>query len=268
MSSSEFDAKKYWEGRLTDLYDLHGVGFIGISRSYNAWLYRIRRFVFLRTLRRTALDTGNARVLDVGSGTGFYVQLWRDAGAVSIEGVDITEVAVGMLSKRFPDVPFRRLDISSRDAAEQLRGGFDAVSAMDVLFHVVDNTGFERAINNISGLLRPGGLLILSDNFLRGAEKRRRHIVHRRLADVAEVLERSGFEIIDRRPTFYIMNQPIDSRSRALKWLWSFVRRIASYNEVGGAVVGALLYPVELALVSIAREGPSTETMVCRKRTC
>ena len=33
-----------------------------------------------------------------------------------------------------------------------------------------------------------------------------------------------------------------------------------------GWLLGALIYPIEKALVRLMREGPSTELMVCRKR--
>jgi hypothetical protein len=41
---------------------------------------------------------------------------------------------------------------------------------------------------------------------------------------------------------------------------------VASRSNVLGNAAGALTYPLELALVSRLREGPSTELMVCRRR--
>ena len=39
---------------------------------------------------------------------------------------------------------------------------------MDVLFHIVDDEGYARAIRNLAALLAPGGLLVLTENFLTG----------------------------------------------------------------------------------------------------
>ena len=44
---------------------------------------------------------------------------------------------------------------------------FDAVSAFDVLFHIVDDAAYGRAFQNIASLLKPGGWFLWSDNFLK-----------------------------------------------------------------------------------------------------
>ena len=74
LTEKGFDPKAYWESRLSDEYSLAGVGYSGLGLSYNRWLYRIRKRVFRRTVRGFLVgDPGAARVLDVGSGTGFYI---------------------------------------------------------------------------------------------------------------------------------------------------------------------------------------------------
>lgn len=41
MSSN--DLHHYWESRLTDAFNLEGVGYLGLRKQYNSWLYRVRR---------------------------------------------------------------------------------------------------------------------------------------------------------------------------------------------------------------------------------
>ena len=41
--------------------------------------------------------------------------------------------------------------------------------------------------------------------------------------------------------------------------------RAVSTSDVIGWLAGALLFPIEVALCSLLREGPSTEMMVCRR---
>ncbi|MEJ2502386.1 MAG: class I SAM-dependent methyltransferase [Gemmatimonadota bacterium] len=261
-----FRPRTYWEDRLGAEYSLAGVGHTGLGRCYNGWMYRLRRRVFARLLRDLEVDAAGARVLDVGSGTGFYVQLWQAAGVARIEGIDVTATAVERLRGRFPEATFHRGDIGATEEIEGLDGRFDIVSAMDVLFHIVDDEAFERAIARIQRCLREGGWLIFSDNFLHGPERRLPHIVHRRLEHVRGVLEDVGFQVIERRPMFVVMTAPVACgsplarrASRAIPWL-------AGRGEWAGWLLGAILYPLELALTSWKRESPTTEVMVCRKR--
>lgn len=262
----EFDPAEYWERRLGARYSLAGVGHAGLPHSYNRWLYRVRRRVFGRLLERVGIDVDGARVLDVGSGTGFYIERWKEAGAAALHGMDISATAVDNLRRRFPDATFHRGDIGAPDAGPRPAGSFDVVSAMDVMFHIVDDRAFQRAIRNVHSALGEGGWFIFSDNFLHRPERRLPHIVHRPLEDVRAVLEAAGFEVVERRPMFVLMNVPVDSDSRFLLGLWSLLSRTVRQGEALGWLAGAVLYPIELALVTFRDESPTTEVMVCRKR--
>ncbi len=55
---------------------------------------------------------------------------------------------------------------------------------MDVLFHIVDDEGYARAIRNLAALLAPGGLLVLTENFLHRDTGRARHEVDRSLEEI------------------------------------------------------------------------------------
>ena len=164
--------RDYWEERLRGDYTLGGVGYQGLGEAFNRWGYRARRRVFLRALRARAAP--GARVLDVGSGTGFYLDLWRELGAASITGSDLTAVAAERLAVRHPYAEAVRLDIGA-ESIDLPAASFDAISAMDVLFHVTDDARFARALVNAARLLRPGGLLVFSDLFVHGAPWRAPH---------------------------------------------------------------------------------------------
>ena len=255
--------RSYWEGRLTGAYSLDGVGWQGLGEPFNRWMYRVRRRLFLRRMR--PLVEGRAPdVLDVGSGTGFYVERWLELGAGSVTGSDITSTAVERLSARFPAQDFRRLDVSA-DVDDLEPESFDAISAMDVLFHITDDDAYERAVRNLARLLRPGGLLVLSENFVHGPALRSTHQASRPLDTIEGLLRTAGLEPVWRRPVFFLMNGPADSDSRLLRGSWGLTTRLLARRPGAGHVLGPLLAPIELTLASLRSEGPSTEMMVCRR---
>lgn len=260
-----FDPEQYWEGMHRENRGFAAVGFAGLGVGFNTWMYRVRRVVVRRALRRAALAVRGARVLDVGAGSGFYVRMWLELGAVHVTGLDLSEAAVEALRAEFPTAEFARDDIAEPSKGTRSHS-YDLVSAFDVLFHIVDDDRFVRAIENVAGLTRPGGHLLLSDNFLHGPGIRGRHQVSRSLEEIDDALAAGGFETIARLPMFFLMNTPIDSRSRLLHFSWRTVSGICYRSHRAGAVLGALLYPIELFLTAVAREGPSTELVVCRRQ--
>ncbi len=253
------------------------MGYLRLGRRYNEWMYRLRGEVFDRILAdiatgrwgsRTLGEEGwtGADVIDVGSGTGFYMERWIRWRARVI-GLDFTETAVEGLGQRFPGARVLRADIGGSLEGIPLRlGRFHAVSAMDVLFHLVDDAAYARAFQNIAALLRPGGWFLWSDNFIHGESRRVPHQVSRSYAESVQRVEQAGFEILGRVPMFVLMNYPADTRSRLLRWAWTAMVAPAMLAEPLGWLLGRVLYPIERRLVLRVKESPTTELMVCRKR--
>lgn len=241
-------------------------------------MYRIRGQVFDRVVQGIADGQWGSGafgsqgwrgtdVLDVGAGTGFYMERWIRFRA-QVVGVDITAVAIEGLSQRFPGARLIRADIAgSLDGISLRQGSFHAVSAFDVLFHIVDDGGYARAFQNIAALLRPGGWFLWSDNFVRKEVERIPHQASRPYAESVKRVEAAGFEIVGRVPMFVLMNYPADSRSRLARWAWTAMVGPATLAEPLGWLIGAALYPIERRLVQRFAESPSTELMICRKRS-
>jgi SAM-dependent methyltransferase len=256
--------RAYWESRLAERFSLEGVGYVGLGGPFNVWMYRVRRAVVRRRARRLLAGRAGPRVLDVGSGTGFYLDLWRELGATSVTGSDITETAVERLRARSPGSEVVRFDVGGEDVPLP-PAGFDVVSAFDVLFHIVDDRAYARALRNIHQLLTPGGLLLFTDNFVHGRPARTATQASRTLEDVEAAVAEAGLEILERRPVMVLMNGPVDSRSRLLRMWWSALSAAARRSDRLGWLAGAVLFPLELALASVLRESPTTEMMVCRR---
>ncbi|MBB4934935.1 SAM-dependent methyltransferase [Lipingzhangella halophila] len=263
-TTSQFNARRYWNKRLKRDWSLHGVGMVQLAHSYNRWMYRVRRQVFQRTVRTSRIDVARSDVLDIGSGTGFYIDLWQKLGARQVNGVDIADSAVAKLTKAFPGVRFERGDISEELPFEP--ASFDAISAFDVLIHVVDDDKYHQALHNIHDLLKPGGTFVFSEPF---PHDRRvgngKHHLCRRLDEVQDALVEAGFEIVSRRPMFSIMASPVDTAKKWRRDLW-YKRLVPILNKpFWGGAAGGLMFPFELLLTRVKRESVSMELMVCRK---
>ncbi|VFJ15008.1 class I SAM-dependent methyltransferase [Candidatus Nitrosocosmicus franklandus] len=262
--NSNNDIKKYWEKRLNDNYGLHGTGYIGLGKNYNIWMYKVRKHIVNKKLQKFQSNFSSANVLDIGSGSGFYVDIWKHLGVKNITGCDITSVSVKNLSNKYPEGEFLEFDISSN--VIPISKQFDYVTAFDVLFHIVDDEKYAKAISNIYNLLKPNGILFFSENFIHKKTARSRFQSTRSLDEIQSLLQRSGFQILERSPMFYLMNTPVDSDGVIINKFWHLVKKVASKGETFGRLVGGILYPFELMMISTKSESPSTEIMICKKQ--
>ena len=258
-----FKPGDYWEERLRSSFDERGVGDISLPRSYNKYLYGVRRRVFGRAVKRISVDLATARVLDVGAGTGFYVREWLSRRVGDLTGLDISPTAIARLKATFPEVTFVNADIAELSAPEAV-GRFDIVSAFDVLFHIVDDVRYKTALANIAAILRQGGWFLYSDNLV-PTEARIEHQVSRSEREILLALERSGFEVVSRIPMFVLMNDPVRASNPLAQRWFSRVTAASRKSERWGEIIGGLLYPLEIAATRLVAHGPSTEVLLCRR---
>jgi SAM-dependent methyltransferase len=230
-------------------------------------MYRVRAHVVEREIRRARIDLSSREVLDIGSGTGFYIKLWENLGATKITGSDFAPFAVHSLGEKHPAHRFFELDISSERLPATL-GRFDLISAFDIFYHIVDDAAYARAFRNIRSLLRPGGYFVFSENFLPREREVGVHQVSRSNAEIGALLAENGFEVVSRAPVFVLMNRPLKSSNRILGFTWRTIERVTRMRDHPrlGGWLGAALYPIELLCLRLASTGPTTEMMVCRAR--
>ena len=267
MESQAFNPDNYWEDRLHKISGLEGVGFKKLGMSFNKWAYKVRKQVFLKQVKLLDIKFSEANVLDIGSGTGFYIQTWQDIGVKNITGVDITPTSVTNLKKIFPTHSFFQSDIGDTHFNQSGQyGSFDLISAMDVLFHIVDDNRFEQSITNISSILKSGGYFIYSDNFLNKETIRSKSQVSRSKKYLIDIFAKNNLELVMLKPFMYFTNTPIDSNNILLKANWFLLENGLYVFPFMGNIIGPLMYPIEMLLVNTFKESPTTEFTIFRKK--
>ncbi|HRF75399.1 MAG TPA: class I SAM-dependent methyltransferase [Chitinophagales bacterium] len=261
-----FDPQAYWEKRLKSNTGLTGVGYTLVGEHYNKWAYKIRKYVFNKIVTKNLKDQKNADILDIGSGSGFYIDEWLTYQPKSMTGIDITEIAVSRLSEKYTDLTFHKLDISDLAATQLMfQQKFHAISCMDVLFHIVDDEKYKSTFQSVAQLLVNGGYFIFSENFVHEQLSTLKHHKSRSKVEIEQLLAQNNFKIISRRPFMYLMNEPVDSNSFILKWLWKITAIICAKSALLGYIIGAITFPIEKLLVSLLKESPTSEIVIAVK---
>jgi len=118
------------------------------------WWFTSRRRILDGLIERVVRPPRNARILELGCGTGHNLAMLSRFGPV--EASELDPVARELASERLgsPVVEAALPDLSMFPAAS-----YDLVALLDVLEHVPDDKGSLKAV---LGLLKPGGALLLT----------------------------------------------------------------------------------------------------------
>ena len=139
------------------------------------------------------------RILEVGSGIGNISRLLPKKEKLIVTDIDPTYLEI--LEVAFKDndiVKVAKLDISSREDAENLGGGIcDTVICLNVLEHIEDDVG---ALQNFRHMLGPGGKLILlvpQYQWLFGSyDKHAGHVRRYSRRDLTAKLQEADFRVV------------------------------------------------------------------------
>ncbi|MEO6461579.1 MAG: methyltransferase domain-containing protein [Candidatus Eisenbacteria bacterium] len=218
---SEYQPRDFWQKRLAGQFDLRGTGHPGLSAEYNARCYDLRAYVLDRTLARHEVPVAGRQVLDGGCGTGFFVEHFLARGA-RVTGVDLTDVSAHELSRRFPEARFEVGDLAEWRPSTT----YDLVSCFDVLFHIVDDERWDRALTNLTDAVAPGGYFVFSEMFLRRRTARdAAHNVARGWDAYRPALHARGLSILDEAPTHHLLNTELGPFRFLNRWP-NFLHRI------------------------------------------
>jgi SAM-dependent methyltransferase len=118
------------------------------------WWYRARRDILADYLARYGGLPSEARILEIGCGTGHNLSMLARFGRV--EAIEIDPAARAIASERLGrpvgDAPLPELP-------EVERGAYDLVAVLDVVEHIADDVAALRAMKD---LLKPGGAILIA----------------------------------------------------------------------------------------------------------
>lgn len=268
-----YDPSEHWT-RLHERGDLSSVGQSALPADLNHWLYRAleRRVRWFAHRHRLFGDTPT--VFDVGSGTGYWVRVWHDMGAATVDGCDLVQAAADRLNAEFSarGGHFIASDIGAPEPGlPQQR--YDVVSVMNVLLHITDDAAFERALGNVAQLVATGGSLLLVEPILLDASFERPPKAGatsraRRLALYRDPLLAAGLELVEVRGAVAMANNPIEAGSRAayeryVRW-WKWVARRVKTSPGSIRWVGPLMLTLDRVLLA-AGAAPSSKAVLFRR---
>jgi len=114
---------------------------------------RIHPGVFERIVTR-ATTSGLKAILEVGCGSGNYLEAIAAIGAFSVAGIDPSSAMLDRLRERMPAA---EVVIASAESIPFPDRSFDLIYSVDVIHHVKDRDAFVREARRV---LNPGGWLV------------------------------------------------------------------------------------------------------------
>jgi 2-polyprenyl-3-methyl-5-hydroxy-6-metoxy-1,4-benzoquinol methylase len=208
-----YDYDHYWDSLHNENPgDFSAVGYAALGEGFNREAYlRLRLPALRRILHRNRVVPRS--LLEAGVGTGAYGRVWHELDVKRWVGLDISPHAITDLRHRFPNGEFHVVDIARPEIALEEKA-FDLVTAIDVLYHIVDDGHFETAVRWLSSRVSDRGCLLVSDVFTEAPHGRRfAHVRRRPMEAYLAILEPLGLRLVDREAVFAILGDPVPDRN-------------------------------------------------------
>jgi len=122
--------------------------------------------LILRHLFNNNIATDNINILDIGSGSGHWIDFWQKLGAYSIDGIDISKSSIDHLKSKYSSNESIRVHQGrSVDVIRTLNRSFSVVSAIGVMFHLVEDQEWSDTISAVADNLDSEGMFVIGGHF-------------------------------------------------------------------------------------------------------
>jgi 2-polyprenyl-3-methyl-5-hydroxy-6-metoxy-1,4-benzoquinol methylase len=274
-----YENRTYWKAlHNVERGKLTAVGYSEMGEGFNRATYSLRLRAMFRLLERARL-TAIDEVLEAAVGVGAYAPLWKSLAVRAWTGVDLSPDAISSLRERFPDDRFEVVDLTREGELASVleQRTFEVVTAIDVLYHLVEEDAFTRALTGLAERVRSGGSLIVSDVFCPEPARVADHVLRRPFATYERILSPLGFSLVAREPVFGLLGDPVPRaghpvRDAALYNAWRVFAKVVRTtpeplrSPIGWALATALK-PLDAALrMSGLSRGVNLELAAFRRR--
>lgn len=285
VSKNPADLTAYWEhlitGRAPD--DVDEVGQTDMGREFNRTAYALRLAAITDALRRTHVVLPGLSVFEGAFGVGYYLRYWQTQRCGRVAGVELSSRAVDNVRRRFPNMDLRQGDLAlihQWSDWSELTGQFGLATAIDVIYHIVDTNAAQQALLNLSDLVQPGGVLLITDKFPTAVNSFRehRHVMRRSLNWYVNCLRERGLVLEQALPVFWCMDPPVFNSgqplSAALGYVgWVGMRATLKYwprnsraQDIIGTCVGKAGAAIDQVALRFQRRSPNLTVAAFRKQ--
>ncbi len=155
---SQEEAIAYWDTRHQRAGNLQSGGHISYDETTNQMFYTRRLSLLLEMLGHHSSRVAPMFILDAGCGKGWFSRELARFGH-QVDGIDTSESALAECRALGGGPRYFRSTLAEWRSPWL----YDAVAAIDVVFHILEHDDWERSVRNLASLVRMRGQLIVSD---------------------------------------------------------------------------------------------------------
>lgn len=205
----DFNYREYWNNRLSNKFDIEGVGYIGLGQIYNEFLYKSRFEILNYIIQKLFGSIKNKNVLELGPGIGMFTDYFNKNFTNQYCAIDISEKSQKELSKKYKKFNFILGDISEREYYPKDK--HDLIFAADVLLHLTDEEKYKSVIKSLSNALKDEGYIVIFDPItIINSKSISPHAVIRDIKYIESILKENDLEVMGIMPSAFFMNYPFD----------------------------------------------------------
>jgi SAM-dependent methyltransferase len=227
------------------------------------WWFVGRRKLFVHELQKAKISR-DARILDIGTGTGSTLRMLREGGYSNVTGADQNDEAIRYCALKGLG-PVAKSDVCNLGFPDR---SFDFVFATDVLEHVQDDL---RGIQELCRVLAPGGLaLITVPAFMALWGLQDRQALHKRRyrrKPLLALVRKGGLAPLESYYFNYLLFLPILAARRAIDLL---KLNLASENQVNSVILNKVLgaiFQLDIKTAPIIRPPFGVSILVLARKT-